>query len=149
MEMRKMGNEKEYVIEIPIQGKIHVFKTDLICNCCGKKIQNGEYLYFCVNDKDDLCSKYDCLKEHAGHQFFRWGKVQLQSDPDTQKLTPIITSSLTSLVPKRPAPPAAPAPGAPATKGPLVNTATLSLRSALLSELKSLHCVMEEEDYGT
>ena len=141
-----MGKFKEYEIEIPIQGKSHIFKTDLICNTCGSQIQNGEYLYFCVNDKDDLCSKYECLKKHAGHQFFRWGKVQLESDPKTQEQSVMVTSSLTSLVPSRPpmAVPTAPAPGAPPpTKGPLVSTASLSLRTSLLSELKRLKCVME------
>ena len=149
-----MGKMKEYEIKIPIQGKTHIFKTDLICNACGSKIQNEEYLYFCVNDKDDLCSKYECLKKHAGHQFFRWGKIQLSSDPNTQKPTAMVTSSLTELVPKRPAPPmiAPAAPGAPLpppTKGPLVNTAMLSLRSNMLAELKRLKCVMEAEDEGT
>ena len=150
----KMGKIKEYEIQIPIQGKMHIFKTDLICNSCGSQIQNGEYLYFCVNDKDDLCSKYECLKKHVGHQFFRWGKVQLGSDPKTQQLKVMITSSLTSLVPKRPAPPmalpTASAPGAPPapTKGPLVNTAMLSLRSNMLTELKRLKCIMEAEDEG-
>ncbi|NVM55497.1 MAG: hypothetical protein HWN66_17450 [Candidatus Helarchaeota archaeon] len=138
-----MGKEKEFKIEIPIQGKKHVFKTDLICNSCGKKIEPGNYLYFCVNDEDDLCSNYECLKKHAGHQFFRWGKVQLESDPKT----PTVTSSLSTLVPTRP--PAVIAPGAPAeapppTETPLVNTATLSLRTSLLSELKRLKCISEK-----
>ncbi len=151
--MIDMGKAKEYSVEIPIQGKKHLFKTDLICNSCGRQIPAGEYLYFCVNDKDDLCSKYECLKKHAGHQFFRWGKVQLVSDPTTQDPKVMITSSLTSLVPKRPAPPmvAPAAPGAPPApiKGPLVNTAMLSLRSNMLTELKRLKCVMEAEDEGT
>ncbi len=145
--MIKMNKNIKYEIEIPIQGKTHLFKTDLICNSCGKQIQDGEYLYFCANDKDDLCSAYECLKKHAGHQFFRWGKIQLKSD--TQKQIPMITSTLTTMVPKISVPsaavPAAPAAGAP-PKAPLVNTATLSLRTALLSELKRLKCLMEPEE---
>lgn len=138
-----MGKMKEYEIKIPIQGKMHVFKTDLICNSCKGQIKNGNYLYFCVNDEDDLCSKYDCLSKHAGHQFFRWGKIELEEDPATSEKTAMITSSLTSLAPA--APPMA-APSAPAGPAPLANTAMLSLRSDMLCELKRLKCVMEDEE---
>ncbi|MFX1293333.1 MAG: hypothetical protein ACFFD2_00545 [Promethearchaeota archaeon] len=72
-----MAKAKEYAFEIPIEGKIHILKTDLICNSCGKELKNGEYLYFCMKEHDDLCSSYRCLKKHAGHGFFRWGKIDL------------------------------------------------------------------------
>ena len=77
-----LGKEKIFQIEIPIAGKTHVFKTDLICNSCEKKIENGHYLYFCRKCNDDLCSDPDCLKKHAGHTYMRFGKVETDQPLD-------------------------------------------------------------------
>ncbi|MFX1293335.1 MAG: hypothetical protein ACFFD2_00555 [Promethearchaeota archaeon] len=146
-----MTKDKIFEIEVPIAGEIHLYQTDLICNSCGKRLQNGEYLYFCMKCKDDLCSKYGCLKKHAGHSFFRWGRIETD--------TPI-----EELIAKRPAPPSAtkpykplgptmgvpmapPSAPPPPIKGPTINSGALSaLRTEMLKELKCLMTKMKDDD---
>jgi len=120
-----MSKMKEYEIEVPVDGQVHIYKTDLVCNSCGKKLGDGEYLYFCMKDKDDLCSNYNCLKKHAGHRFFRWGRVELggkiegpQINTTTRIAPPSVSRKLVSVpfstIPSLPAaPPAAPPAGPP------------------------------------
>ncbi len=108
---------KEYEIEVPVDGQVHIYKTDLICNSCGKKLGDGEYLYFCMKDKDDLCSNYNCLKKHAGHRFFRWGRVELGIRTEGPQINtasrigpPSAATKLVSVLKSTiPSPPAAPA----------------------------------------
>jgi hypothetical protein len=113
---------KVYEIEVPVDGQVHIYKTDLICNSCGRQLGDGEYLYFCMKDKDDLCSNYNCLKKHAGHRFFRWGRVELGVKTEGPQINtasrigpPSAASKLVTIlsptIPSRPpAPPCAPSP---------------------------------------
>ena len=149
-----VGNEKVFRVEIPIAGEIHIFETDLICNSCGKRIKNEEYLYFCAKCKDDLCSGYNCLKKHAGHSFFRFGKIQSESSIDEMIASRPAPPKGTSKPPIKisaiglpMAPPMAPAAGPPAppTKDPTINTGISILRTDMLKELKRLKCIMEKK----
>lgn len=113
-----MADYKQFEIQVPIDGEVHIYKTDLICNACGKKLKNGDYLYFCMKDHDDLCSSYKCLKKHAGHRFFRWGLIEKGSPHSTSDLKVTTTSSAArsfSLLagPTLPAAPRAPAASPP------------------------------------
>jgi len=155
--MIQMGRElvKEYSIEVPIEGKTYIYTTDLICNSCGKTLQDGDYLYFCMDEKDDLCSGFNCLKKHAGHRFFRWGKIQMGPEkPDFSArpappsghsyAKPIKTALLPGIPTSLPAAPSAPS-------GPLKSDpSTLSLSTLRTEMLRELKCLMrvEKEDSG-
>jgi len=164
-------NLKEYEIQVPVDGLIHIYKTDLVCNSCGKKLSDGEYLYFCMKDKDDLCSNYRCLKKHAGHRFFRWGRIEMGSGtitPDINIATclapPSASRSINTLfqstLPTAPVAPAGPPslPGkAPARAPPSQQPgaepvivagipAFASLRNDMLMELSRLKTIVQGED---
>jgi hypothetical protein len=145
--------EKSYSIEVPIDGKTYIYSTDLICNSCGKELQDGDYLYFCMDEKDDLCSSFNCLKKHAGHRFFRWGKIQMgpvkpdfssRPAPPTghSSAKPIKTALLPGIMPSLPAGPLAPQ--APLKSDPSAMS-MMTMRTEMLRELKCLKSVMKEE----
>ena len=147
-----------------------------VCNSCGKKLGDGEYLYFCMKDKDDLCSNFNCLKKHAGHRFFRWGRVELgikTEGPQINTASRIgppsaaskLASVLTHTLPSLPAaPPAGPpiktlgvpmaplgAPPAAPAEGPIIKAglpAFTTLRDEMLKELKRMKDITEEEETG-
>ncbi|MHA1649843.1 MAG: hypothetical protein ACTSYB_06600 [Candidatus Helarchaeota archaeon] len=148
-----MGKERIFEIELPIGGKLYRYQTDLICNCCGKLIDNGEYLYFCIDCEDDLCSSYECLKHHAGHRFFRWGRIETETPieklvharpapPKGSEGTPIKiqTQSLPAI---SPADPSSQTPSEPPGKRPIINSGLLNLRTEFLKELNRLKSIME------
>ncbi|MHA1266742.1 MAG: hypothetical protein ACTSRS_16015 [Candidatus Helarchaeota archaeon] len=110
-----MVKYKEFEIQVPIDGEPHIYKTDLICNSCGKKLKNGDYLYFCMKEHDDLCSNYNCLKKHAGHRFFRWGKIESGSPHST---SPDASSKTSNKIKYLPGPALPTIPAAPADTSP-------------------------------
>jgi hypothetical protein len=158
--MIQVGTEKIFEIQVPIEGEIRVYKTDLICNSCGKRLDDGEYLYFCAKCEDDLCSSYACLSKHAGHRFFRWGKIDTGKGPSIDDLIKnrpappkkgtaqppikISTIGVPMAPPAAPPPPPLGVPAAPAAgppppvRGPTILTGAASLRASLLTELKCL-----------
>jgi len=176
--MRRMSKKmKDYEIEVPVDGRVQIYRTDLVCNSCGKKLGDGEYLYFCMKDKDDLCSNYNCLKKHAGHRFFRWGRVELgvktTEGPQINTASRIgppstaskLASVLTHTLPSLPAgPPAAPpgktlgvpltplgAPPAAPAEASVIKAglpAFTTLRDDMLKELKRLKTIMEDDSQG-
>ncbi len=163
-----MSKEKQvFELKVPIEGKIVTYKTDLICNSCGKQLKDGEYLYFCMKEKDDLCSSFQCLRKHAGHRFFRWGRIEMEGSID--HLVKSRTAPPTSSSPLKPthppmgvpiappmAPPTAPSlPAGPPTKGPVITPSILALRTEMLSELSRLSKIIStakedlDEDHGS
>lgn len=146
-----MTKEKLFEIEVPIQGETHLYETDLICNSCGKKLQNGEYLYFCMKCKDDLCSRYGCLRNHAGHGFFRWGKIEseipLEELIKSRPAPPSASVPLKPSVPTMGVPAAPPKAPSPPIKGPTITSGPISmLRTEMLKELKCLMSKRKEDE---
>ncbi|MHA1132303.1 MAG: hypothetical protein ACTSQI_09010 [Candidatus Helarchaeota archaeon] len=166
-----MRTEKIFEIQVPIEGKIKTYKTDLICNSCGKQLKDGDYLYFCAKCEDDLCSNFECLSKHAGHRFFRWGRIDSGTGPSINDLIKnrpapprrgesrppikIHTLGVPMAPPAAPSGPAlgvpnAPPEGPPATLSPPISGPTIrmglgELRSSMLKELKSLKKINKGE----